>query len=82
MRARSAQTAEPLDGPTVSTVLAAAREHNIAVVIGMAENDNGRFYNTTLLITGLLILAVAAITLLLIRRNLVDLRLSREQLLR
>ncbi|SMQ76551.1 His Kinase A (phospho-acceptor) domain-containing protein [Sphingopyxis terrae subsp. ummariensis] len=37
-------------------------------------------FNTTLLITGLLILAVAAITLLLIRRNLVDLRLSREQL--
>jgi (R)-amidase len=31
--------------------VAAARERNIAVVIGMAENDNGRFYNTTLLIT-------------------------------
>ena len=46
-----AHTAEPLDGPTVSAVLAAARERNIAVVIGMAENDNGRFYNTTLLIT-------------------------------
>ncbi|QZP33352.1 carbon-nitrogen hydrolase family protein [Pseudomonas sp. DR48] len=46
-----AQTAEPLDGPTVSAIVAAARERNIAVVIGMAENDNGRFYNTTLLIT-------------------------------
>lgn len=48
-----AETAEPLNGPTVSAVQAAAREHNIAVVIGMAENDNdnGRFYNTTLLIT-------------------------------
>jgi (R)-amidase len=46
-----AETAEPLDGPTVSAVQAAAREHNIAVVIGMAENDNGCFYNTTLLIT-------------------------------
>lgn len=32
-------------------MLAAARERNIAVVIGMAETDNGRFYNTTLLIT-------------------------------
>ncbi|WP_130911188.1 carbon-nitrogen hydrolase family protein [Pseudomonas sp. Sample_9] len=46
-----ARVAEPLDGPTVSAVLAAAREHDIAVVVGMAENDNGRFYNTTLLIT-------------------------------
>jgi len=46
-----AQIAEPLDGPTVRAVLAAARECNIAVVIGMAESDNGRFYNTTLLIT-------------------------------
>lgn len=46
-----AQIAEPLDGPTVSAVLAAARERNIAVVIGMAESNNGRFYNTTLLIT-------------------------------
>ena len=46
-----ARTAEPLNGPTVNAVLTAARERNIAVVIGMAENDNGRFYNTTLLIT-------------------------------
>ena len=46
-----AQIADPLEGPTVSAVLAAARERNIAVVIGMAESDNGRFYNTTLLIT-------------------------------
>jgi (R)-amidase len=46
-----AETAEPLDGPTVSSVLAAAREQDIAVVIGVAENDGGRFYNTTLLIT-------------------------------
>jgi (R)-amidase len=46
-----AQVAEALDGPTVSAVIDAARERNIAVVVGMAENDNGRFYNTTLLIT-------------------------------
>lgn len=43
--------AEPLDGPTVSAIVAAARERSIAVVIGTAESDNGRFYNTTLLIT-------------------------------
>ncbi|MGV8920683.1 MAG: carbon-nitrogen hydrolase family protein [Pseudomonas sp.] len=46
-----AQVAEPLDGPTVQAVQQAAREHNIAVAIGFAENDNGEFYNTTLLIT-------------------------------
>ncbi|WP_397451651.1 carbon-nitrogen hydrolase family protein [Pseudomonas sp. NA-150] len=46
-----AQVAEPLDGPTVQAVQQAAREHNIAVAIGVAENDNGKFYNTTLLIT-------------------------------
>ncbi|UQS17804.1 carbon-nitrogen hydrolase family protein [Pseudomonas sp. HS6] len=46
-----AQIAEPVDGPTVSAIQAAARERNIAVVIGMAENDSGRFYNTTLLIS-------------------------------
>jgi len=46
-----ADVAEPLDGPSVSAVIAAVRERNIAVAIGMAEKDNGRFYNTTLLIT-------------------------------
>jgi (R)-amidase len=46
-----ARVAEPLDGPTVTAVLNAARERNIAVVIGVAENDHGHFYNTTLLIT-------------------------------
>ena len=46
-----AAVAEPLTGPTVSAIVAAARERNIAVVIGTAENDNGRFFNTTLLIT-------------------------------
>lgn len=45
------QTAESLDGPTVTAVQVAARERNIAVVIGTAENDHDRFYNTTLLIT-------------------------------
>jgi len=46
-----AQVAEPIDGPTVQAVQAAARERNVAVVIGMAENDNGQFFNTTLMIT-------------------------------
>ena len=46
-----AEVAEALDGPSVRAVIAAARQRNIAVAIGMAENDNGRFYNTTLLIT-------------------------------
>ena len=46
-----AQVAEPLDGPTVQAVQRAARERNISVVIGVAEADAGRFYNTTLLIT-------------------------------
>ena len=46
-----AAVAEPLNGPTVSAIVAAACERNIAVVIGTAESDNGRFYNTTLLIT-------------------------------
>ncbi|CAI8961388.1 (R)-stereoselective amidase [Pseudomonas sp. IT-P12] len=46
-----AAVAEPLDGTSVSAIVAAARERNVAVVIGTAENDNGRFFNTTLLIT-------------------------------
>jgi (R)-amidase len=46
-----ARIAEPLDGPTVQAVQQAARERNVAVVIGVAENDNGQYFNTTLLIT-------------------------------
>ncbi|WP_416426267.1 carbon-nitrogen hydrolase family protein [Pseudomonas sp. App30] len=46
-----AAVAEPLDGPTVRAIEQAARERDIAVVIGVAEHDQGRFYNTTLLIT-------------------------------
>lgn len=46
-----ARIAEPLDGPTVQAVQQAARERDIAVVIGVAENDNGQYFNTTLLIT-------------------------------
>ena len=46
-----AQVSEALDGPTVQAVQQAARARNVSVVIGMAESDGGRFYNTTLLIT-------------------------------
>lgn len=46
-----ALVAEPLTGPSVQAVQRAVRERNVAVVIGMAELDEGRYYNTTLLIT-------------------------------
>lgn len=46
-----AQVAESVEGPTVQAVQQAARQQQIAVVIGFAENDGGKFYNTTLLIT-------------------------------
>lgn len=46
-----ARVAEPLEGATVAAVQAAARAKGVSVVIGIAENDNGRYYNTTLLIT-------------------------------
>ncbi|MGY2376971.1 carbon-nitrogen hydrolase family protein [Pseudomonas sp. SDO524_S393] len=46
-----AAVAEPLDGPTVQAIIQAARARDVAVVIGMIENDGGQFYNTTLLIT-------------------------------
>lgn len=47
-----ATLAEPLDGPSVRAVQQAARECDVGVVVGMAEaGEDGRFYNTTLLIT-------------------------------
>lgn len=46
-----AERAEPLDGPSVQAIRQAARERNLAVVVGLIENDGGQFYNTTLLIT-------------------------------
>jgi (R)-amidase len=46
-----ADVSEPLDGPTVRAIVQAARARDVSVVIGMAENEQGRFYNTTLLIT-------------------------------
>lgn len=46
-----AAVSEPLDGPSVMAVQRAVRERGVAVVVGVAENDAGTFYNTTLLIT-------------------------------
>ncbi|WP_350579372.1 nitrilase-related carbon-nitrogen hydrolase [Pseudomonas sp. HY2-MNA-CIBAN-0224] len=45
-----AAVAESIDGPTVQAIIQAAQARNIAVVIGMAENDDGKFYNTTLMV--------------------------------
>ncbi|WP_179401952.1 carbon-nitrogen hydrolase family protein [Burkholderia guangdongensis] len=46
-----AACAEPLDGPSVRAITAAARERNVAVVIGLIERDGDRHYNTTVLVT-------------------------------
>ncbi|CAD5109146.1 carbon-nitrogen hydrolase family protein [Zestomonas carbonaria] len=46
-----ARLAEPLDGPSMRAVQRAAEEKDVAVVVGLAESDAGRFYNTTVLIT-------------------------------
>lgn len=46
-----AQIAEPLNGPTLARVHQAARARNIAVAVGFAEVHEGRFFNTTVLIT-------------------------------
>jgi len=44
--------ADPLDGPSITAVQQAAQAQNVAVVVGMAEAaDDGRFYNTTVLVT-------------------------------
>lgn len=44
--------AEPLDGPTITAVIHAAKQKNLGVVVGLAEaGEDGRFYNTTVLIT-------------------------------
>ena len=46
-----AQVAEPLTGPTLQTVLRAVRERGVSVVVGIAENHHGTFYNTSVLVT-------------------------------
>ncbi|WPN27707.1 carbon-nitrogen hydrolase family protein [Pseudomonas sp. P5_109] len=46
-----AEQALSLDNPSVQAILQAAHERNVAVVVGLIENDGGNFYNTTLFIT-------------------------------
>lgn len=45
------EVAEAVDGPSVRAVLQAVRERDVAVVIGLAEKADGRYYNTSLLLT-------------------------------
>lgn len=49
-RRNVAALAEPLDGPTLGAVRAAARSKGVAVAIGTTELDAGRHYNTTVLV--------------------------------
>ncbi|KWO76315.1 carbon-nitrogen hydrolase family protein [Burkholderia ubonensis] len=42
--------AETLDGPRLLAVRDAARRKGVAVAVGLAERDGGRFYNTTVLV--------------------------------
>lgn len=42
--------AEALDGSAMSRVRDAARAKSVGVAMGLAENDGGRFFNTTVLI--------------------------------
>ncbi|CAB3963815.1 MULTISPECIES: carbon-nitrogen hydrolase family protein [Burkholderia] len=42
--------AETLDGPRLQAVRDAARRKRVAVAVGLAERDDGRFYNTTVLV--------------------------------
>ena len=46
-----ARLAEPVSGPSVQAFCAAARERDVAVVVGLIERDGECFYNTTLFIT-------------------------------
>ncbi|WP_085704739.1 carbon-nitrogen hydrolase family protein [Pseudomonas sp. B8(2017)] len=41
---------EAIDGDAVQAVVVEARQRNVAVVLGLYENANGTFYNTTLFI--------------------------------
>ena len=50
-RANIAALAEPLSGPSVQAICQAARERDVAVVVGLIERDGEQFYNTLLFIT-------------------------------
>ncbi|MBR8321355.1 MULTISPECIES: carbon-nitrogen hydrolase family protein [Burkholderia cepacia complex] len=49
-RENVAEVAETLDGPRLQAVRDAARRKGVAVAVGLAERDGGRFYNTTVLV--------------------------------
>ncbi|WP_175883369.1 carbon-nitrogen hydrolase family protein [Burkholderia sp. BCC0044] len=49
-RENVADVAETLDGPRLQAVRDAARRKGVAVAVGFAEHDGGRFYNTTVLV--------------------------------
>lgn len=44
------QLSEPIDGPSISAVRAAAKRASISVAIGFAEAEHGRYFNTAVLI--------------------------------
>jgi (R)-amidase len=44
------ELAEHIDGSSITAVRAAARDAGVSVAIGFAENENGQYFNTALLI--------------------------------
>jgi (R)-amidase len=49
-RENIADIAQKLEGPALAAVRATARAKGVSVVVGLAERDGSRFYNTTVLI--------------------------------
>jgi len=49
-RENIADVAQPIDGPALNQVRDTARRTGVAVVVGLAEREGSRFYNTTVLI--------------------------------
>jgi len=49
-RANVAAVAQPVEGPALGAVRDAARRAGVAVAVGLAEREDNRFYNTTVLI--------------------------------
>lgn len=50
-KANISELAEPLDGPSIQSLHVAARARNVSVAVGFAEVCDGRYFNTTVLIT-------------------------------
>ncbi|KXU37321.1 carbon-nitrogen hydrolase [Ventosimonas gracilis] len=49
-KANVARLAEPLNGPSLTAVCNAAKAKGISVALGFTEEDNGRFFNSSVLI--------------------------------